>query len=210
MFDADFYRVKFQNAYTSATDTTTGATLYFLNPDSITLGGELETNVYLAHGLSVYANGSIGQATYTGTGVPSGLWVANTPKYTEGTGLTYQQKNLDLGIFQKAVGPMWQDNKSFHNQILVQPWSLANLFLNYNVRSNSIFDGTKIGVSLNNLFNSYDIVGVTPGSAAVAEVVNGTKSTYLATTTPGGSDLLSLTPGRSVMVSITFGLQRKR
>lgn len=210
MFDGDFYRIKFQNAYSSQTDPSSGETFYYLNPDSVTIGGELETNVSLTHGLSMYANGSIGQAQYTGAGVPSGLWVANTPKYTEGTGLTYQQRNLDLGVFQKAVGPMWQDNKSFHNQILVNPYSTTNLFLNYNLRNNTIFDGTKIGISFNNLFNSYDIVGVTAGNTAVPTVIGGVKSTYFATTTPGGSDQLSLTPGRSIILSITFGLQQKR
>jgi iron complex outermembrane receptor protein len=210
MFDGDFYRIKFQNAYTSSTDTATGATLYFLNPDSISIGGELETNVAITRRLSVYANGSIGQAQYTGSGVPTGLWVANTPKYTEGTGLTYQQRNLDLGIFEKVVGPMWQDNKTFHNQALVNPYSTTNMFLNYTVRNGSHFDGTKIGVSFNNLFDTKNIVGLTPGNTAVPIVLNGLKSTYLANTAPAGNDLLSLTPGRSVMVSITFGLQQKR
>jgi hypothetical protein len=44
----------------------------------------------------------------------------------------------------------------------------------------------------------------------VPAVISGAKSGYFATTTPAGSDLLSLTPGRSIMVSITFGLQARR
>jgi iron complex outermembrane recepter protein len=40
MFDGDVYHIKFQNAYTSFTPPN-GAPIYFLNPDSITIGGEL-------------------------------------------------------------------------------------------------------------------------------------------------------------------------
>jgi len=208
MFDADVYRIKYQNAYSSYTSN--GQTYYYLTPDSVTVGTEMETNISIAHGLSFYANGTVGQDQYTGTGVPSGLSVANAPAYTQGTGLTYQQRNLDLGIFQKRVGPMWNDNKTFHDQVPIDPFNSVNLFLNYTIRNNTRFDQTKIGLSFNNLFNAEDTIGVTPGNAAVPLVVNGVKSTYLATTTPAGTDLLTLTPGRSVMLSITFGLQRKR
>ena len=79
MFDADVYRIKYQNAYSSYTPTGGAATVYYLNPDSVTIGTEMETNVSVTRGLSVYANGSVGKAQYTGSGVPSGLWVANTP-----------------------------------------------------------------------------------------------------------------------------------
>ena len=208
MFDADVYRIKFQNAYTSYTPIG-GEPIYYLNPDSITIGGEMETNVAVTHDLSVYANGSVGQAQYTGAGVPSGLWVANTPAYTEGVSVTYQQRNMDLGVFQKLVGPMWSDNKSFHNQVLNSPFNLVNLFLNYTVRNNSIFDQTKVGLSFNNLFNEEQSIGVTPANSAVPRVVGGVSSTYLATTTAAGGDALTLLPGRSIMISVTFGLQPK-
>jgi iron complex outermembrane receptor protein len=208
MFDADVYRIKFQNAYTSYTPIG-GEPIYYLNPDSITIGGEMETNVAVTHDLSVYANGSVGQAQYTGAGVPSGLWVANTPAYTEGVSVTYQQRNMDLGVFQKLVGPMWSDNKSFHNQVLNSPFNLVNLFLNYTVRNNSIFDQTKVGLSFNNLFNEEQSIGVTPANSAVPRVVGDVSSTYLATTTAAGGDALTLLPGRSIMISVTFGLQPK-
>jgi iron complex outermembrane receptor protein len=65
-------------------------------------------------------------------------------------------------------------------------------------------------MSFNNLFNEQSTLGVTPANAAVPVVVNGANSTYLATTTLTGGDLLSLLPGRSIMVSVTFGLQPKR
>jgi iron complex outermembrane recepter protein len=89
----------------------------------------LETNVNIVRGLSFYGNGTLGRATYTGTGVPSGLWVTNTPSNTQGYGVTYQAKNLDLGIFDKRIGPQWNDNAAYHNQIHTDSFSLVNLFL---------------------------------------------------------------------------------
>ena len=35
---------------------------------------------------------------------------------------------------------------------------MSNLFLNYNVRGHSIFDGSKIKLSINNLFDDHSIV----------------------------------------------------
>jgi iron complex outermembrane receptor protein len=92
----------------------------------------------------------------------------------------------------------------------ISSFDLVNLFLNYTVRNNSIFDQTKIGLSFNNLFNEEQTIGVTPANAAVPVVVGGVNSTYLANTTPAGGDLLSLLPGRSIMISVTFGLEPKR
>jgi iron complex outermembrane recepter protein len=130
-----------------------GLPIYYLNPDSITIGGEMETNVAVTHDLSLFANGSVGQAEYTGSGVPSGLWVANTSAYTEGVGVTYRQRNLDLRVFQKLIGPMWSDNKTYHSQVPITPFNLVNLFLSYTVRNNTIFDQIKIGLSFNSLLN---------------------------------------------------------
>ena len=206
MVDGDAYYIKFQNAYSSFTPTDGSDTIYFLGPDSITKGIELETNINITQGLSFYANGTVGRATYTGTGVPSGLWVTNTPSNTQGYGLTYQNKNLDLGIFDKRIGPQWNDNGSYHNQIYTDSFSLVNLFFNYTVRNSSRFDHTKIGLSFNNLLNTHDIVGVVPAGTPVPETLpDGTQSSYIATTAISGGDQLTQTPGRSVMLTITFG-----
>jgi iron complex outermembrane recepter protein len=209
--DGDAYYIKFQNAYSSFTPTNGDDTIYFLGPDSITKGIELETNLYLVSGLSFYANGTVGRATYTGTGVPSGLWVTNTPSNTQGYGLTYQEKNLDLGIFDKRIGPQWNDNGQYHNQIYTDSFSLVNLFLNYNVKNGSRFNGTKIGLSFNNLLNTHDIVGVIPGGTPVPQILSdGSQSPYIATTAISGGDQLTQTPGRSVMLTITFGYAGQR
>jgi iron complex outermembrane recepter protein len=212
MLDGDFYYIKFQNTYSAFNPTDgQGDTLYFLGPDSISKGVELETNVSLWKGLSFYANGTVGSATYTGAGVPSGLWVTNTPANTQGYGLTYQDKNIDLGIFDKRIGPQWNDNGSYHNQVYTDSFSTVNLFLNYTVKNHSRFNGTKIGLSFNNLLNAHDIVGVIPAASPNPLILpDGTTSPYLATTAISGGDQLTQTPGRSVMLTVTFGYTGKR
>lgn len=64
MLDGDFYYVKFQNAYSSFTPTTGGLPVFYLGPDSLTRGGELEANYYLRQGFSIYGNATVGKATY--------------------------------------------------------------------------------------------------------------------------------------------------
>jgi iron complex outermembrane receptor protein len=209
--DGDAYYIKFQNPYSSFNPTNGDDTIYFLGPDSITKGIEAELNIYLTRGLSFYANGTVDKATYTGTGVPSGLWVTNTPFNTQGYGLTYQDKNIDIGMFDKRIGPQWNDNGSYHNQIYTDSFSTVNLFANYTIRNSTRFDRTKIGLSFNNLLNSHDIAGVVPAGSVVPQMLpNGTASQYIGTTAISGGDQLTQTPGRSVMLTVTFGYSRER
>ena len=62
--DMDFYHVKFQNSYSAST--TLDPVVYYLQPGSITKGFEAESNIYIAHGLSVYLNATVGNAYYHG------------------------------------------------------------------------------------------------------------------------------------------------
>ena len=206
-FDADYYVVKFQNNYISfavANPNNPGYDLneYYLGPDSITQGFESEANASLTHGFNLYANGTVGKATYTGTGVPSGLNVTDTPSYTQGLGLTYQSRGLDLGIIEKRVGDYYDDNGSYHNQVYVAPYNNVNLLLNFTLRKNSIFDQSKISFSINNLFNSKNITDVFPYNSPTPV---GT-STYYATTATSPLDQINLTAGRSFVVTFKMGL----
>jgi iron complex outermembrane recepter protein len=207
-FDADYYVVKFQNNYISYAVTNPNNPAYDLNeyylgPDSITQGFEGEINASLTHGVNLYANGTVGKATYTGTGVPSGLNVTDTPSYTQGLGLTYQSHGMDLGIIEKRVGDYYDDNGSYHNQVYVAPYNNVNLFLNYTLRKeDSIFDQSKISFSINNLFDSENITDVFPYNSPTPV---GT-SAYYATTAPSPLDQINLTAGRSFMVTFRMGI----
>jgi iron complex outermembrane recepter protein len=191
--NADVYYTKFQNAYTSIPDSNNPSAVdYVASGDSVTKGFEAEANVYITHGLSFYANGTVGKADYVNTG----LWVANTPSNTEAFGLTYQQKHFDFGIFDKRVGPMWNDlslaSGAVANQVLpINPFSTTNVYFNYVLRNGSRWDATKFRLSVNNVFNSRGIVGDQQAANATAVY------------SPGANDLLTLLPGRSITLTIS-------
>jgi iron complex outermembrane receptor protein len=200
--NGDVYYTHFQNTYNSALDST-GETYYVQSGDSVSKGFEGETNLYLVHGLSLYVNGTVGTARYVSQSINGTVlanyqrWVANTPANTQAYGLTYQQKYLDMGFFNKRVGPMWNDSGSFNQVVPIDPFNVSNLYFNYTVRNGSRFDQTKFRLSFNNLFNQLNTTGVTPATAAQ-------------TWTPTSTDVLALLPGRSVTMSITFGINPKR
>jgi len=205
--DADYFHVKFQNNYipfqvANPNDPGFDLNEYFLGPDSFTQGFEAEANASLGYGFNVYANGTVGKANYTGTGVPSGLNVADTPAYTQGLGLTYQAHGMDLGLIEKRVGGYYNDNGAFHNQAYVAPYNNVNLFLNYTIRKESFFDGSKVSFSINNLFNSENVTDIFPFNSPTPV---GT-SAYLATTAVSQLDQLNLTSGRSFVVSFKLGM----
>jgi iron complex outermembrane receptor protein len=209
-FNADVYYSKFANAYTSIPDPNNASAVdYVTGGNSSTKGFEGELNVYITRGLSFYANGTAGIAKYISKTLPNskdvqvanpnyGFWIANTPSDTEAFGLTYQQKHFDLGIFDKRVGPMWNDSSlstgSFPvaNQVIpINSFNTTNVYFNYVLRNGSHWNQTKFRLSVNNVFNSRGIVGVT-------QAFNATR-TY----TPGPLDLLTLLPGRSITLTIS-------
>jgi iron complex outermembrane receptor protein len=231
-FDADFYHIRFQNSYSSTLDPS-GEPVYFLQPSSITKGFEAESNIYIAHGLSLYLNASVGRAIYVGdlsvncaptnctwapisVAAPSGLWVANTPSDVETEGVTYQRKAWDLGLFNKRVGTLYQDNGAYHNQATINPFSVANAYFNYTLRTGGRFDQTKLRLSFNNVFDQHSITGDTITGTALTQSIASNGTTYtdpFTTTGPtpiAGGDNISVVPGRSVMLSVTFGLSPKR
>jgi iron complex outermembrane receptor protein len=192
--DADAYRIRFQNSYSSVVDTTAGDTdlgdsVYFLQPSSITQGVEFESTAVLTHGLNLYLNATASDAYYSGSlnanttpsltapavwvKAPSGLWVAQTPTDTELQGLTYQNHGLDLAIFNKRVGEQRVDNGQYHNQAIINPFSTLNAYINYTVRNHSIFDGTKVRLSGTNLLDSHNIQSLSLAGTAVAPTIPG-------------------------------------
>jgi len=230
-FDADYFHIHFDNSYSSFTPLGTGEPVYYLQPSSITQGVEGESNIYFAYGLSLYLNASYDKAVYHGNQavsciasttctattpqltvtVPNNLWVANTPSDVETEGLTYQHKAWDAGLFNKRVGQMYQDQKSYHEQVTLQPFTLTNAFINYTIRTGGRFDQTKLRLSVNNLFNEHNITGETPAGKAVPIIDSANGTTYSdpfstnGQTPINGADAISILPGRSVMVSVIFG-----
>jgi len=154
---------------------------------------EAESNILIGKGFSFYVNGTLGSAKYQEGAhyANGGLWIANAPKNTESVGLTYQAKGWDFGIFNKRVGPMYNDNGTINQAVAIQPFNVTNLFLNYTIRGDSTLRGTKIRFGVNNLFDNHSIVGIAPASTA--------------SNLPAAGDVLTLLPGRSLSISVTFG-----
>ncbi len=229
--DADAYRIRFQNSYSSVIDPTTTETVNFLQPSSITQGLEFETTAVLMKGLSLYLNATAANAYYSGSVnantsnpnapylqvAPTGLWVAQTPTDTEMQGITYSGKGLDLGFFNKRVGEQRVDAGSYHNQAIISPFSTTNAYINYTVRNHSIFDQTKIQLSANNLLDQHNITALTLANSATASTIPGSTCTsttdvvsactdqFVGTTAISGSDNPTFMSARSLSISVTFG-----
>ena len=165
--------------------------IYVPTGPSNTKGLEAESNVFIFRGLSLYLNGTLGAARYQQTG----LWVANAPSDTEAAGLTWQEKNWNIGFFDKRIGKLYNDNGSLNQAIPIDPFSIANAYVNYTVKNASFLRGTKIALSVNNVLDNHAITGITPGA----------KGTAAAPYAVSPLDQLYLLPGRSVMISLTFG-----
>ncbi|WP_084079886.1 TonB-dependent receptor [Edaphobacter aggregans] len=217
--NGDYYYINFQNVFTASPDPNQPtATQYTQAGNQAAKGFEGEANFYLYKGLSLYANGTVGTTKYVSQTV-SGVvnpnynkWVANTPGNTQGLGLTYQQKYLDFGIFNKRVGSMWNDGTSGGSLIVngtkfsgitlnqyapINSFNLTNLFFNVTMRKGSFFDQSKLRLSFNNVFDQRGTTSLTPGVKA---------NVY----TPDPSDTLGLLAGRSVTVSFVIGLSPRR
>jgi iron complex outermembrane receptor protein len=233
--DMDYYHIYFDNSY-SSTLNAAGEPVFFQQPASVTQGFEAESNISLTHGVGVYLNGSYDSALYTGTlpvscvsgaagctaatpqfieTAPSGLNVAQTPSDIETEGVTYQNGRWDAAFFNKRVGGQYIDNGAYHNQLYIAPFSLANAFVNYTIRSGR-FNQTKFGISFNNIFGSSNVTGISPtGTAATLPNISANGTTYpddFNTTGPtpiAGQDAVSILPGRSIMLSVTFGFSPK-
>jgi iron complex outermembrane receptor protein len=128
-------------------------------------------------------------------------WVASTPGNTEGLGLTYQQKFLDFGIFNKRIGSMWNDGGKgstvINQYVPIDSFNMTNLFFNVTMRKGSFFDQSKLRLSFNNLFDTKATTSLTPALSG---------PTYV----PNSGDTLGLLAGRSVTVSFVIGLSPRR
>jgi len=213
--DVDAYYVHFQNAYTSYTDPTDNNVYAVSTGPTNTKGIEAESNIVIGWGVSLYVNGSLGSAKYqSGASYPNGgEWVANTPKNVESVALLWQHKNWDVGLIDKRVGTMYNDNGTLNylingikipypvdQAITINPFNLVNVFVNYTIKNQSWLRGSRLGLAVNNLADSHDIVGITPFTAATSTVPFA----------PNGGDQLNLLPGRSVIVSLTVGYAPRR
>jgi iron complex outermembrane receptor protein len=185
--DVDVYHINFQADYSSTLDLVSGDTEYFLNGKLITRGAEAESTILMGRGLALYLNGTKGASKY----VDTKLWSQNAPSDTETLGLTYNVASWNVGYFHKRVGGMFNDNGDVHQAVFIDPFDIANIFVNYTIGGVSKLSASRIRFAVNNLFDNHAITGVTPAA----------KTSSLAA--PG--DVLTMMAGRSVSIALTVG-----
>ena len=84
--------------------------------------------------------------------------------------------------------------------ITIQSVQRGELLRELHHQESSWMRGSKLGLAVNNLADSHNIVGITPFTAATAA------APYV----PNGGDQLNLLPGRSVMATFTVGWAPRR
>ncbi len=214
--DADAFHIHFVNQYASYTPPSgpdAGFYYYYASPPSDTNGLEGEGNVVVGHGISLFLNGTLGEAKYEAaaaqpatatapaTPASSSAWVALAPHDTETVGPTYQSGAWDVGFFNKRIGSRWEDTSCdnggvCHQAVPLDPFWVSNLFLNYTLRNRSKFDNSKIKLSFNNLFNNQNIADIGAANSVSANGVLYQQSSL---------DTLELLPGRAVMLTLQLG-----
>jgi iron complex outermembrane receptor protein len=125
----------------------------------------------------------------------------------------WRHKNWDVGLTDKRVGTMYNDNGSLayliggvkipypvDQAITIDPFNLLNVFVNYTIKNQSWLRGSKLGLAVNNLADNHNVVGITPAIAATAT------APFVA----NSGDLLNLLPGRSVLATFTIGYAPRR
>jgi len=215
--DADVYHIHFVNQYSSYTNKDVNSpdydiSYYYATPPSNTNGLEGEANIAFGRGVSLFLNGTLGEAKYEAAAATAATatapaqaaspsaWVALAPHDTETIAPTYQRGGWNVGFFNKRVGTRWEDDGAYHQNVKLDPFWISNLFFNYTIRNGSRFDNSKIKLSFGNLFDQHNLVDLSPANG-----VSGNGVLY----TPDSLDTLQLLPGRSIMVSFQLGFGPK-
>jgi iron complex outermembrane receptor protein len=193
-FDADIYHTKLDGAYVaSPTLDANGNTVFLLSGTQYSNGVEVEGNVVLGGGFSLYANGTVSSVKDN-----QGNWISGAPSDTEVLGLTYLQGPWNVGAFAQRVGKSYNDGTDLsgnivHQAFTIDPITIVNLFATYKFdKSIGFAKGGTLQFGVNNLFNQERI-------SAIASATPGSSSAN-----PNAADQLILTSGRFVSTTLTL------
>jgi iron complex outermembrane receptor protein len=181
----DAYYIQFQNYI--ATQTNNLGAIYSNNGSAVFSGIEAEGTVALTHGVSIYANATINDAYFNGSGFP----VALAPRSTAAAGPVIDRNGFQASFLWKYVGPQYLMDGSGPNQhpsFPISGYNDADLSIGYTLKLPSMHDRS-VNMRLNvlNVFNSHSLTG-------------------LFGTTSAGEALYATNPGRGVFFSISAGL----
>ena len=192
--DLDIYHINFDNSYTSSFDPKSGETNYYSAGSSTAQGIEAESNILLGNGISLYLNATYGTNKYN-SGVLKDQSAAQAPTDTEALGINYAQGNWNVGITDKRIGSMWNQNGAIPEAVKIQSYNVANVTANYTMPWGSAHPSlsTKFQFAINNLFSQQNVVGVSPANAP-------TKTSAF---TASPDDQLTVTAPRSFTFTVT-------
>jgi len=200
---ADVYQVDFDNYIAKSGS---GANAVFFNAGSVRYRGlEVEGNLLIGGGFSIYANGSINRGTYQEDGLASagqawksGQIVSNVPRYTGVLGLLYQDHDWKASLLTKFNGSQYQGKNGEADGALYQvgAYSVTNFTLARGFDAPFGFGKhADVRVGVNNLLNTHHITdNMGPATSD----------------TSGGTDpsqfLYYFVPGRAVYLGLRIDL----
>ena len=106
--DADVYSVTATN-FPVTNNAADGSTTYLNAGTARYQGVEAEGTYVIQKGLSLYASGAVSNAKYI-SGLYTGLWVGDAPRYTAAGGLIYDDQTFFGSLLYKVNGNMYGSN----------------------------------------------------------------------------------------------------
>lgn len=187
---ADIYRTSLESSYSKTGPDSAGNYSYYPSGTQTSQGVEAEANFVLGDGFSLYMNATFASLKYDATG----KWVAGAPSDTQTIALNYQRANWSVGASANRIGQQYNDDSAKNNEaFVIDPYTVANLYVNYTVKTPSSFaKALKLQFGVNNVFDNHAINGI-------ATAASGSSSL-----TPKSTDLLSVNAGRSVQLTATL------
>ncbi len=175
-WDADIYRIEFDNKYVS--NGLGGTAAAFLNLGGATYKGvEAQLTYVLGNGFAAYANGSINRATASDTGKT----ISNSPEMTAAFGLLFSSGSWASSFIYKRTGANYQQDfdaskPATYEYYKVAAYNNADLGASYTFRHPHIgIKALKVQVNIFNLFDQQHVTSISPG-----KVLAGDQYTYQA------------------------------
>ncbi len=182
---ADMYYIQYQNYIASQRNAV--GTIYTNNGDAVFKGIEIEGTAKLGEGVSLYANTTVNDATFDGSGFP----VALNPRTTSAAGPILNRNGFYSSFLWKYIGPQYVQDGSgpfSHPLFPIKGYNDADFAASYTLVLPQI-NNRSLNFRLNvlNVFNNHSLSG-------------------LIGTTANNQALYATNPGRGVFFSIAAAI----
>jgi iron complex outermembrane receptor protein len=169
-WDADIYRIEFDNKYVS--NGLGGAAAAFLNIGGATYKGvEAQLTYVIGSGFAAYANGSVNRATASDTGKT----ISNSPEMTAAFGLLFSSGPWASSFIYKRTGATYQQDfdstkPAAYDYYKVAAYNNADLGASYTFKNPDIgIKALKLQVNIFNLFDKQQVTSISPGKVLAGD-----------------------------------------